>query len=76
MRTSSGRSRLPPAASVSDAPGPQVRAAARARLLQQALDPLHQRGHLRAAEQDDLVDRAHAPTVPEWIAMIPPASIR
>ena len=79
-RTSSGRSRLPPAASVAVASSPSELAVAGASLAQRLLH-LAQPGRQPAARGvEDRGDRrrdgrgAGHPRTPLWIAMIPPAS--
>ena len=78
-KTSSGRRRLPPAASVPAAASAQHLAVAGRDLLEQALGPFRSArasGPRRAAptSSDGAHPRSAAGTAPEWIATMPPAS--
>ena len=75
--TSSGRSRLPPAAIVEPACSASTAPCDAATSRQAGLEPLHQRRHVRAAglhdREERLGARHQAATVPAWRAMMPPA---
>ena len=85
-RTSIGRSRLPPAASVAPASAAELAAVASDQRGEALLDRGHpprqpglgrveDRGHRgRDAERFTIGPLAQAGRAPEWIAMIPPAS--
>ena len=74
-KTSSGRSRLPPARIVAPACSASSSPCEPRERLEALLEPRHQRRDVRAAgldERQHLLGAAHR-TVPEWSAMMPPA---